>query len=250
MDEPEIHLHRSLMRRLWVALENERPDCLFIYITHDVEFAAMHSTAAKIWVKSFDGKHWNWDFIEGSELPEQLLLDLLGNRKNVLFVEGASGSYDVQLYSRLYPDYYVVPCGGCEQVMANTSAFGRTESLHDSRAYGLIDRDYKDDETLSALERKGIYHIKVAEVENLFLVEGVIRAVSERLGEEPDAAFASISKYVIEDRFSKQLESQARKATVSELKRKLSAIEISGTSNDEAACAFAEAVASVGYKSE
>lgn len=30
MDEPEIHLHRSLINRLWVALENARKDCLFI----------------------------------------------------------------------------------------------------------------------------------------------------------------------------------------------------------------------------
>lgn len=41
MDEPEIHLHRSIMNRLWMALERYRPDCLFIYITHDTQFAAM-----------------------------------------------------------------------------------------------------------------------------------------------------------------------------------------------------------------
>lgn len=32
IDEPEVHLHRSIMNRLWSALESYRPDCLFIYI--------------------------------------------------------------------------------------------------------------------------------------------------------------------------------------------------------------------------
>lgn len=36
IDEPEIHLHRSIMNRLWKALEKHRQDCLFIYITHDI----------------------------------------------------------------------------------------------------------------------------------------------------------------------------------------------------------------------
>ena len=35
VDEPELHLHRSIMNCLWTALEQCRPDCLFMYITHD-----------------------------------------------------------------------------------------------------------------------------------------------------------------------------------------------------------------------
>ena len=40
IDEPELHLHRSLMSRLWSTVERLRPDCLFVYITHDLDFAA------------------------------------------------------------------------------------------------------------------------------------------------------------------------------------------------------------------
>ncbi|WP_302233705.1 AAA family ATPase [uncultured Adlercreutzia sp.] len=81
IDEPEVHLHPSLMGRLWRALESARPDCLFVFITHDVQFAALHKDSPRIWVKSFDGANWDWDFIPNSDLPEQLLLELLGNRK-------------------------------------------------------------------------------------------------------------------------------------------------------------------------
>ena len=33
IDEPEIHLHRSIMNRLWKALEKHRQDCL-LFILH------------------------------------------------------------------------------------------------------------------------------------------------------------------------------------------------------------------------
>lgn len=88
IDEPEIHLHRSIMTRLWMSLEKHRPDCLFIYITHDTQFAAMHVNTDKIWIRDFDGQHWKLEKIEEGDLPEELLLDILGNRNNVLFVEG------------------------------------------------------------------------------------------------------------------------------------------------------------------
>lgn len=88
IDEPEIHLHRSIMNRLWSALESYRPDCLFIYITHDTQFAAAHGQSDKVWIKEFDGTHWKLEIIDDHELPEELLFDILGSRKNVLFVEG------------------------------------------------------------------------------------------------------------------------------------------------------------------
>lgn len=33
IDEPEIHLHKSIINRLWNKLEEQRQDCLFIYNT-------------------------------------------------------------------------------------------------------------------------------------------------------------------------------------------------------------------------
>ena len=88
IDEPEVHLHRSIMNRLWVALEKYRPDCFFIYITHDTQFAAAHGQSDKIWIKEYDGTNWKLEKILDNELPEELLFDILGSRKNVLFVEG------------------------------------------------------------------------------------------------------------------------------------------------------------------
>ena len=48
IDEPELHLHKSIQATLWRAIMDARPDCLFVYMTHDVEFAASLAEAKKI----------------------------------------------------------------------------------------------------------------------------------------------------------------------------------------------------------
>lgn len=40
IDEPELHVHRAIMGKLWDELEAVRSDCAFVFITHDLEFAA------------------------------------------------------------------------------------------------------------------------------------------------------------------------------------------------------------------
>lgn len=154
IDEPEIHLHRSIMNRLWTSIENERKDCLFIYITHDTQFAATHKQAKKIWVKSYNGEHWELEDIEECELPEQLLLSILGNRRPVLFVEGADNSYDTRMYSEIYKDFYVIPCGGCSSVIAQTKAMKANTQLHHLQCYGLIDRDYRSNHEIMTLPHR------------------------------------------------------------------------------------------------
>ena len=246
IDEPEVHLHPSLMGRLWCALECVRPDCLFVFITHDVQFAALHKDSPQIWVKSFDGTNWDWDFIPDSDLPEQLLLELLGNRKNVLFVEGESNSYDVQLYSTLYPDFYVVPSGGCSQVIANTKAFANTDGLHSLKACGLIDRDYRSDEEIEALERKGVFSIAVAEVENLFLVEPLLRVVAEHFAcSNVDEVVSNVIGHIVNERFRGQIGRQIRQAAVATLKAQLSALDLGDVDGDSVSGRFKEAVASI-----
>lgn len=226
MDEPEVHLHPSLMARLWTSLEQSRPDCLFIYITHDVNFASTHRSSDIIWVKNFDGSKWELETLPDSDLPKELLIELLGNRKEVLFVEGTEGSYDKRIYSALFPNCYVVPSGGCKQVINNVKAYNRTPGLHAIKAWGIIDRDFKTEEQLNALKEKGIFHLKVAEIENLFLTKEAVQALSQRFGADAGKTFSGIKSYVIE-RFSKQTSKQTSEALVAGVKEVLSGITIS-----------------------
>ena len=249
VDEPEIHLHPSIMNRLWNSLEASRPDCLFIYITHDIQFAAAHSHADKIWVKEYDGKHWKYEKIESGDLPEEMLLDILGSRKKVLFVEGERNSFDTQLYSELYPEYYVVPCGSCTQVIARTKAFRGNPSLHENEVYGIIDRDFRSDYEIEQYKGNGIYTIGVAEVENMFIVEELIRLIAGHMALSPDDVFNNVKNYVVNDRFANQIEGQICESVVAQIKFKLSSAEISKKNEADAKATLDAVLNSIDFDS-
>ena len=235
IDEPEIHLQRSIMNRLWKTLENYRPDCLFIYITHDLQFAAVHGNVEKIWIKEFDGQNWRFAKLEGSDLPEELTLEILGSRKNVLFVEGEKNSLDYQLYTELYPNYLIIPCGGCSQVITRTKAYRNSAILHECNVYGLIDRDYRSEQEIASLKNDGVFTLDVAEVENLFLVEELIKLMAARFGvADVEASVNAVKNFVINTKFRNMIERQICQSVVAEIKYQLSCIEIEKKSEAEA----------------
>ena len=160
------------------------------------------------------------------------LIELAGNRKPVLFVEGTKDSYDARLYSLTYPDCFIVPCGSCEQVIQNTKAYRATYVLSQVEAYGLIDRDFRSEEELEGLKRKGVFALGVAEVENLFLVEPVVRFAADRLMANEQEVFDSVRDYVINQRFKNQLDKQVNSATITALKGKLSGLDIAVSKSD------------------
>lgn len=116
---------------------------------------------------------------EVEHIPESLVIEVLGNRKNVLFVEGEKGSYDFELYKHIYPDFYVVPCGSCSAVIQNTKAFRNMKHLHNLHIYGIIDHDYRTDIEVKSYSRNGIYVLEIAEIENLFCIEEIVRIIAE-----------------------------------------------------------------------
>ena len=223
-------------------------DCLFIYITHDTQFAAMHGNADKIWIQDYDGEHWKFKKIEDNDLPEELLLDILGNRNNVLFVEGEKNSFDVQLYGALYPSYHIIPCGSCSQVIERTKVFNNNPSLHNCKVYGIIDRDYRSDYEIEKYKENNIFTLNVAEVENLFITEELIRLMAEHMGKEANTTFEEIKKYVIHTRFSHQIESQICQSVVAQIKYKLSCVDISKQNSEKAKASLETAFKSINYE--
>lgn len=248
IDEPEIHLHRSLMNRLWELLEENRKDCLFIYITHDTQFAALHQHASKIWVKSFDGKNWQLEEIHQELLPEDLLFEILGSRKNVLFVEGQKNSYDIQIYSLFYPDFYVIPCGSCRQVIEQTKAFIHSDMLHHFKVYGIIDRDYRTEEELQKYEENNIYSLRVAEIENLFLTEEIIQFMADYLGLDSKNIFKQIQDEILQ-RLTDQISKQINQSITARIKYLLEIKDISGKTEDEIKKHIAEIPQNINYDS-
>lgn len=194
IDEPELHLHKSVQAPLWAEVEKLRDDCLFVYLTHDLDFAAAQETAARIWLKSFDGNTWTWEAIQPDEkLPDDLLLEVLGSRKPVVFVEGENGSFDVSLYRELLAGYLVVPRGSCTQVIYSVKALKANPQLHHLSVFGIVDRDRRVDAEVRSLEADGVFVLGVAEVENLFCTKEVIQLVSRRLARDPVEDFEKVA---------------------------------------------------------
>ncbi|MGM8930092.1 DUF4435 domain-containing protein [Salinicola halophyticus] len=227
IDEPELHLHKSVQAPLWDAVEKLRDDCLFIYLTHDVDFAAAKSAAEMVWLKSFDGAKWEWELIDQDEnLPDELLIEVLGSRKPVVFVEGENGSYDVSLYRELLPKFLVIPRGSCSQVIQSVKALKANAQIHHLEVYGVIDRDRRVPSEIAKLERDSIYVLEVAEVENLFCTKEVIEIVSERLARDPVADFQTVSSTIF-GRLQGELDGQVSLRVSSEVKFQLNMFDAS-----------------------
>lgn len=199
IDEPEIHLHKSLMARLWNKIEEVSLNKLLVFITHDLNFAASRKDAKKLWIRSYDGAaNWIWQEVPEIEtIPENLVIEIIGNRKNIVFCEGEKASYDTVLYQAAFPDYHIVPRGGCEKVIESTKAVRGNPSLHHLQAFGIIDSDYRTAEEIIALKDAGIYTINVAEIENLFCIEPILRIVAANQLLDVNATVAAVTTFII-----------------------------------------------------
>lgn len=213
IDEPEIHLHRTIMNRLWDKIEEACPDNVFVYITHDLEFAAGRKEATKIWVKDFNGSN-NWTIKELTNdegIPDDLMLEVLGNRKPVLFVEGEKTSYDFMLYRQIYDDRYIIPAHNCIKVIELTKAFNneKVRSIHNLDIKGIIDRDYLSENEIESYKSDGIETLNVAEVENLYLLESIVRIVAQHLAMNEDEVANKVKDFVFAE-FAKEKEVQLK----------------------------------------
>ncbi|OCL89412.1 DUF4435 domain-containing protein [Arcobacter porcinus] len=171
VDEPEIHIHKSILNPLWDELEKLRDDISIFYITHDLDFAKERFGSKRVWIKSFDGKE-TWDFDEidfdNNEEFNQIHFEIMGSRKPVLFIEGEKGSLDYKLYSKLYDKYTIIPLKSCSAVIEMVSSYKKEWTLHNIQPIGIIDKDFRTENEIELLNNKGVYTIDVLEVENLF----------------------------------------------------------------------------------
>jgi len=181
IDEPEMYLHKTILKKLWDNLEKQRQDCLFVYLTHDLDFATSRTNAKKIWIKEFIyPDKWDIETIPENEIPETLLFELLGSRKDILFCEGKRGSIDEKIYNILFPEYTITPVGNCFQVINHTKAFNKLESVQ-TKAIGLVDSDHHGADRLDSIKKEGIYSFDIVEPENLLLDESFLKKLATKI---------------------------------------------------------------------
>lgn len=246
IDEPESHLHSSIMQPLWNKLEEAQPDSLFVYITHDINFASTRVNTTNVWVKEYDGKaKWSWELVpEIDEFPESLLLELLGNRRTIIFVEGEKGGKDHSIYQSIYRDYHIVPRNGCQRVIESTRALKLNNSFHHISVFGIIDRDYRTDDEIRSLLDSGVHCIDVAEIENILLNEETLRLIAKNQLLDPDDVVNSATT-MAKDLLKNEIERQASLKTYRVVENMLNQIDIKQNGLDAIKKSIADSVASI-----
>ena len=203
IDEPELHLHPSIVVPLLNALFSERHDCGFVVCTHELDLAGGASSAQVILVRSCtwqsDGNSvsaWDVDILpDSSQIPDWLRIDLMGARRKILFIEGTSASLDQPLYALLFPTVSVRTRETCRDVMRAVEGLRAVAGIHHAEAFGIVDFDGMSDKKVAELEAKSVYSLPIFSVESLYYSPEVLSAVASRqagtLGEKCDELLAA-----------------------------------------------------------
>lgn len=186
IDEPERHLHRSIISPLLTILFSRRDDCAFVVSTHDVMLTLDNPDARTLLVRGCTyqkSKVTNWDadlVTTDTEIDEQLKQDVLGSRRKLLFVEGTEQSLDKPLYSLLFPQVSVIPKASCRDVEHSVSSIRDAQNLHWLHAFGIVDNDRRTDTNITELKDKGVYAVPVYAVESIYYHDEVLQRLAAR----------------------------------------------------------------------
>ena len=180
VDEPETFLNAAVYNELWDLLISERPDCQFIFASHNMDFVQSRTNATYIWCKKFEAPYdLDYQVLEETqEMPLSLLTEVSGTKKPILFCEGTKTSIDYQIYSKLFSDLcFVKPVQGHKQVIQYTKAYNKLKKLYGNKAYGIIDYDWMDEARIENYKKKNIFVLPFNEIEMLLIDEEIVRFV-------------------------------------------------------------------------
>ena len=182
VDEPETFLNGAVYNELWDLLISERPDCQFIFASHNMDFVQSRTNATYIWCKKFEAPY-NFDYEqleesqEFQEFPLPLLAEVSGTRKPILFCEGTKNSIDYQIYSKLFSEFcFVKPVQGHKQVIQHIKAYNNLQLLHGNTAYGIIDNDWMNESSIQEQKEQNIFVLPFNEVEMMLVDEAVVKS--------------------------------------------------------------------------
>lgn len=186
IDEPEQHLHQSIVPKLIRLLNNIKNDCAFIIATHNIEILDYLTESPILFVNSckFIGnvpKYWDVNIFDtNTKIPDEFKSDILGARKQIIFVEGKSkSSLDRRIYEILFPQVSIVPKGSCSNVKKAVSSFKEEPSLHWLNVSGLIDRDFRTNEEVKNLRSENIFCLPYNSIESLIYHPTVLKELAE-----------------------------------------------------------------------
>ena len=183
IDEPELHVHRSIMAKLWDELEAARQDCAFAFITHDLDFAASRPAQKFVILEYNPAPNWNIESVPiDTGFSEEITTLILGSRRPILFVEGTESSLDTTIFRCCFPDLTVIPRGSCEEVIHSVVTLRQNRALTRVTCAGIVDADDYQPDDIAILGQYSVSVLPVSEIENLVLLPAVSRAIIESEG--------------------------------------------------------------------
>lgn len=186
IDEPERHLHRSIISPLLKLLFDRRNDCAFIVSTHELMLPLDTPKASTLLVRSceYQGQEvraWTADLLApGAAIDDDLKGDILGSRRKIIFVEGTAQSLDAPLYSLLFPQVSVLPKEGCRDVEHAVHGLRGADDIHWVSAWGIVDNDQRGAEDVARLKDAGVWALSHYSVESFYYHPKIVARVAER----------------------------------------------------------------------
>jgi ABC-type branched-subunit amino acid transport system ATPase component len=187
IDEPERHLHRSIISPLLTQLFKLRSDCSFFVSTHELMLPLDNPEARTLLVRScaYSGSSpssWAIDVLEpNTPIDEQVKLDILGGRQRILFIEGTAQSLDAPLYALLFPEVSVVPRSTCRDVELAVRGLRGASGMHWLEAWGIVDHDRRPPTEIERLRAGGIHALPYYSIEALYYHPEVLAFVGNRM---------------------------------------------------------------------
>lgn len=203
IDEPERHLHRSIISPLLKLLFDRRSDCTFIVSTHELMLPLDTPMASALLLRSceYQGESvraWTADLLApGVAIDDDLKGDILGSRRKMIFVEGTVQSLDAPLYSLLFPQVSVVPKEGCREVEHAVRGLRGADDIHWVSAWGIVDNDQRSAEDVARLKDAGIWALSHYSVESLYYHPTIIGRIAERQAGLTGGVAATLSQIAI-----------------------------------------------------
>ena len=210
IDEPERHLHRSIISPLLSMLFAKRKDCAFVISTHEVMLSVDHPTAHTFLVRACDyegsqAKSWTGDLLTpGTPIDDELKRDILGARQRIIFVEGIEGkSLDSPLYSLLFPQVSVIAKSSCLDVEHTVRRLKETEAMHWLHVWGIVDNDRRSQADIERLLSIGVHALPYYSVESIYYHPEMIKRVADLMsnvtGRETSTVFNDVVSGALQD---------------------------------------------------
>ncbi len=186
IDEPERHLHASIVTPLLLQLFSKRLDCTFVVSTHELTLPVSCSSSRTVLVRDSrvvndDISAWDIDVLDpGVEIDDATKQAIIGSRRKMLFIEGTQSSLDKPLYEILFPGVTIFPRASCRDVEHAVASVRDTSAVAWVHAYGIVDQDQLTPDKKAALEAQGVFPLSVYSVEALYYNPNIVEAIAKR----------------------------------------------------------------------